>query len=437
MSSTPQSGPLGSAQQQKTAFLPMVICCLLFFILGFFTWANGALIPFVKLAFSLTSDLQAFFVLFASYIAYFFLALPSSWIIKKTGFEYGLILSLILLGVGALTFIPAAHQGSYNLFLLGIFIQGSAMALMQTAVNPYLSIIGPIDSAAQRIAIAGVFNKGAGIIVPFILGGILLKGFAEISEKIKTLPPGPEHDALLNQLLSRVDTLYIILASVVILFAIVIKVAKMPPVDVDKEDEESTVTVGNDTKKSIFDYPHLFLGALAIFSTVAVEVMAGDIIGTYGHQLSLPEFFVKYGTAFTLSCMLLGYFIGIVTIPKYVSQQYALRICTFVGIGLTVITVFTSGLTSYIALALLGVANALLWPAIFPLGIKGLGKFTKTGSAILVMGIAGGAIWPLLYGFLKDTVGMNFQTAFLVAMVPPYLYILYFATKGHKVGKRA
>lgn len=436
MSSTPQSGTLENGQPQKTAFLPMAICCLLFFILGFFTWANGALIPFVKLAFSLTSDLQAFFVLFASYIAYFFLALPSSWIIKKTGFENGLIVSLILLGVGALVFIPAAHYGSYNLFLLGIFIQGSAMALMQTAVNPYLSIIGPIDSAAQRIAIAGVFNKGAGIIVPFILGGILLKGSAEISEKIQNLPPGPEHDELLGTLLSRVDTLYIILAVVVCLFALVIKLVKMPPVDVDKEDD-TALTGTNDSKKSIFDFPHLFLGSLAIFATVAVEVMAGDIIGTYGHQLSLPEFFVKYGTAFTLSCMLLGYFIGIIAIPKYVSQQYALRICTFAGIALTVFSVCTTGLTSYIALALLGVANALLWPAIFPLGIKGLGKFTKTGSAILVMGIAGGAIWPLLYGFLKDTVGMNFQTAFLVAMVPPYLYILYFATWGHKIGKKA
>ena len=436
MSSTSTSSALGNAQPQKTAFLPMAICCLLFFILGFFTWANGALIPFVKLAFSLDTDLQAFFVLFASYIAYFFLALPSSWIIKKTGFENGLILSLILLGVGSLIFIPAAHQGSYNLFLLGIFVQGSAMALMQTAINPYLSIIGPIESAAQRIAIAGVFNKGAGIIVPFILGGILLKGSAEISEKLQSLPPGPEHDALMNSLLSRVDTLYIILAVVVCLFAVVIKLAKMPPVDVDKEDEVTTQP-GASEKKSVFDFPHLFLGSLAIFFTVAVEVMAGDIIGTYGQQLALPEFFVKYGTAFTLACMLVGYFVGIIAIPKYVTQQYALRICTFVGIGLTIISVFTSGMTSYISLALLGVANALLWPAIFPLGIKGLGRFTKTGSAIMVMGIAGGAIWPLIYGYLKDTVGMNFQYAFLVAMVPAYLYILYFSVWGHKIGKKA
>lgn len=421
---------------KRTALLPMIICCALFFILGFFTWANGALIPFVKLAFSLESDLQAFFVLFASYIAYFFLALPSSVIIKKTGFENGLIFSLILLGLGSLIFIPAAHQGSYVLFLLGIFVQGSAMALLQTAVNPYLSIIGPIESAAQRIAVAGVFNKTAGIIVPIILGSILLKGSEEISQKIQSLPPGPEHDALLNSLLSRVDTLYIVLAVLMFIFAAVIKLAKMPEVDVDKEDE---IAEGHENvlkKTSIFQFPHLFLGSLAIFFCVAVEVMAGDIIGTYGHQLSLPSFFVKYGTAFTLGCMLVGYFIGIATIPKIVSQQAALRVCTIVGIIFTVTATFTSGLTSYIFIALLGVANALLWPAIFPLGIKGLGRFTKTGSAIMIMGIAGGAIWPLVYGYLKDQVGIDFQHAFLYAVVPAYLYILYFATKGHTIGKK-
>ncbi len=419
---------------QKTALVPMIICCALFFVLGFFTWANGALIPFVKLAFKLTSDTQAFFVLFASYIAYFFLALPSSYIIKKTGFENGLVLSLILLGLGALIFIPAAHKGSYGLFLLGIFVQGSAMALLQTAVNPYLSIIGPIESAAQRISVAGVFNKTAGIIVPILFGSILLKGSAEISEKIQALGSGPEHDALLDTLLGRVDSLYIVLAVVVFIFAGVVKLAKMPEVDVDKEEEFDTKDVQSVKKTSIFQFPHVFLGALAIFFCVAVEVMAGDIIGTYGKQLNLPDFFVKYGTAFTLGCMLLGYFIGIATIPKYISQQNALFVCTVVGILFTVISVFSSGLTSYIFVALLGAANALMWPAIFPLGIKGLGRFTKTGSAILIMGIAGGAIWPIVYGYLKDTVGIDFQLAFLYAMVPAYLYIVYFATLGHKLG---
>lgn len=414
----------------------MIICCALFFILGYITWANGALIPFVRLAFNLETDLQAFFILFASYIAYFFLALPSSWILDKIGFKNGIVLSLFLIVIGALVILPAASQLSYGLFLVSIFIQASGMALLQTAINPYLSIIGPIESAAQRISVVGIFNKTAGIIVPFILGSILLKDYDTISEKIKELKVGPEHDALLAELSERIHSPYIGMAIGVAILAIVVFVVRMPDVDVNKEEvlEEST---GPTVKKrtSVFHFPHLFLGALAIFFCVAVEVMAGDIIGTYGRLLSLPPFFVKYGTAFTLGCMLVGYFIGIATIPRLISQQSALRICTLVGITFTTISVFTSGITSYIFVALLGVANSLMWPAIFPLGIKGLGRFTKVGSGIMIMGIAGGAIWPLVYGYLKDTLGIDFQHAFLYAMVPAYLYILYFAGYGHRASE--
>lgn len=418
--------------QNRTALLPMLICCALFFILGYVTWANGALIPFVRLAFNLQTDTQAFFILFASYIAYFFLALPSSWILDKIGFKNGIVLSLFMIVAGALIIMPAATNLSYFLFLVAIFVQASGMSLLQTAVNPYLSIIGPIESAAQRISIVGIFNKTAGIIVPFVLGSILLKDYDSISAKIKGLSAGAEHDALLAELASRLHTPYIGVAVGVALLALVVMFVKLPEVDVNKEEE---VKDENTKKKnSLFDYPHLFLGSLAIFFCVAVEVMAGDIIGTYGRLLSLPPFFVKYGTAFTLGCMLVGYFVGIATIPKFVSQQAALRICTIIGIAFTIISVFTTGLTSYVFVALLGVANALMWPAIFPLGINGLGRFTKTGSGVMIMGIAGGAIWPLVYGFLKDSLHIHFQHAFLLAMVPAYLYILYFAVKGHKVG---
>ncbi len=419
---------------KKTAFVPMLICCALFFILGYITWANGALIPFVRLAFNLETDLQAFFILFASYIAYFFLALPSSWILDKIGFKNGIVSSLLLIVAGALIILPAASQLNYSLFLIAIFIQASGMALLQTAINPYLSIIGPIESAAQRISIVGIFNKGAGIIVPIVLGSILLKDYDSIAGKIQALQVGPEHDALLAELGARLHGPYVGVAIGVTVLAVIVFLVKMPDVDVNKEEalEESAAVK---RKSSVFHFPHLFLGAFAIFFCVAVEVMAGDIIGTYGHLLSLPPFFVKYGTAFTLGCMLVGYFIGIATIPRFISQQSALRFCTIVGIAFTTISVFTSGMTSYIFVALLGVANALMWPAIFPLGIKGLGRFTKVGSGIMIMGIAGGAIWPLVYGYLKDTLGIDFQHAFLYAMIPAYLYILYFASYGHKVGQ--
>jgi len=422
--------------QNKTALLPMIICCALFFILGFVTWANGSLIPFAKKAFDLETDLQAYLVTFASYIAYFFLAIPSSWLLKKIGFHNGLVLSLVILGLGSLLFIPAAEKSSYVLFLIAIFVQGSGMALLQTAVNPYLSIIGPIDSAAQRISIAGFCNKTAGMIAPIVLGSLLLKGANAAETRLAQASSELEKQTILNELLDQLHKPYIALAVVLALLAVLLKFMKLPEVNLEEEDVSEKTTTGS--KKTIFSYPHLFLGALAIFFCVAVEVMAGDIIGTYARQLgTVPHVFRDNATAFTLGFMLVGYLIGIITIPRFISQQAALRICTSVGILFTVLSVFTNGVVSFWFVALLGLANSLMWPAIFPLGIKGLGKFTKTGSAIMVMGIAGGAIWPLVYGFMKDKLHIDFQHAFLFAMLPAYLYIVYFASAGHKVGKKA
>ncbi|WP_233164503.1 sugar MFS transporter [Pedobacter sp. ASV28] len=426
-----------SGTQKKTALLPMVICCALFFVFGFVTWANGTLIPFLKLALNLETDLQAFFVTFASYIAYFFLALPSSWILNKIGFKNGLVVGMVILGIGSLVFIPAADNRSFGLFLTGIFIQGSAMSLLQTAVNPYLSIIGPIDSAAARISIAGLCNKFAGVLVPVIFGVLFLKNSQQVTAKLEATTDIVAKNAILDELLQRVHTPYIALAVVFVLFAILIKFANLPEIDMNKEDE---VTTDEDTglksiaKTSVFQYPHLFLGALCIFFCVAVEVMAGDIINTYGRELNINPNIVRFSTSFTLICMLVGYVIGIIAIPKIVSQQMALRICALLGVTLTLVSVFSTGNVSFYSVALLGLANSLMWPAIFPLGIKGLGRFTKTGSAIMIMGIAGGAIWPLVYGYLKDRLHIDFQHAFLYAMLPAYLYIIYFAIKGHKVG---
>jgi len=421
--------------QNRTALMPMVICCALFFILGFVTWANGSLIPFAKKAFDLETDLQAYLVTFASYIAYFFLALPSSSIIKKIGFHNGLVLSLAVLGVGSLLFIPAAEQSSYGLFLTAIFVQGSGMALLQTAVNPYLSIIGPIDSAAQRISIAGFCNKTAGMVAPIVLSSLLLKGANAAETRLAQAASEIEKQTILDELLDQLHAPYIALAIVLALFAVGLKFVKLP--EVNLEEEEVSEKASNAAKTTIFAYPHLFLGSLAIFFCVAVEVMAGDIIGTYARELgAVPQVFRDNATAFTLGFMLVGYLIGIITIPRFITQQAALRICTSVGILFTILSVFTSGVISFWFVALLGLANSLMWPAIFPLGIKGLGKFTKTGSAIMIMGIAGGAIWPLVYGYMKDELHIDFQHAFLYAMVPAYLYIVYFASAGHKVGKK-
>jgi len=410
---------------------PLVIICALFFIFGFVTWANGTLIPFFKLSFGL-SDIQAFLVTFASYMAYFFLALPSSWILKKLGFKNGIILGLIVLGLGSLLFIPAAQTRTFGLFLTGIFVQGAALALLQTAVNPYLTIIGPIESAAKRISIAGICNKFAGMIVPIIMGTLFLKN-ADIIEKKIEEATGLAKQELLNDVLGRVNTPYIVLAIVFCLFAVLIKFTDLPEVHAEDDvvDESNGVAV---QRKSIFQFPHLFLGALCLFLYVAAEVMAGDIIGVYGKALGISADYSKYFTTLTLASMLVGYIIGIIAMPKYITQQMALRVCAVLGIVFSIIAYLTSGYTSVIFIALLGLANSLMWPAIFPLGINHLGKFTKTGSAIMIMGIAGGAVWPLLYAFIKDHLHLDFQLAYFITVMPCYLFILYFAVKGHKVG---
>jgi len=420
-----------AAEKRKTYIIPMIFICGLFFVFGFVTWANGTLIPFFKLSFQL-SDFQAFFVTFSSYMAYFFLALPASWILKKTGFKNGLILGLLILGLGSLIFIPAAKTHSFGLFLTGIFVQGSALALLQTASNPYLSILGPIESAAKRISFAGICNKSAGIIVPLVMGTLFLKNAAAIEKQIE-VATGDQKVQLLNDVLGRVNMPYIILAIIFFLFAVLIKYSHLPEVEVDEDviDEKSGEVIHH---KSIFQFPHLFLGAFCIFVYVAAEVMAGDIIGVYGKALGISPDIAKFFTALTLTGMLIGYITGIITIPRYISQQKALRICAILGIIFSIAAYLTDGYVSVTFIALLGLANSLMWPAIFPLGISHLGKFTKTGSAIMIMGIAGGAIWPLIYAFLKDNLHLHFQLSYFISVLPCYLYILYFAVKGHLVG---
>jgi FHS family L-fucose permease-like MFS transporter len=411
---------------------PLIIICALFFIFGFVTWANGTLIPFFKLSFGL-SNTQAFFVTFSSYMAYFFLALPSSWILKQVGFKNGIVLGLVILGLGSLLFIPAAQNRSFALFLTGIFIQGSALALLQTASNPYLTIIGPIESAAKRISMAGICNKFAGMLVPLIMGTLFLKNASEVEAKITAAVGTPAHEQLLNDVLSRVNTPYVVLAVVFCLFALFIKFTNLPEVEV----EEDVVDQGKGEvvkHTSIFQFPHLFLGALCIFVYVGAEVMAGDIIGVYGKALGISTEISGKLTSVTLFSMLIGYIIGIIAIPKYISQQKALRICAMLGIVFTLLSLAISSWFAVVFVALLGLANSLMWPAIFPLGISHLGKFTKIGSAIMIMGIAGGALMPFVYGFLNETLHINFQFAFFLTVIPCYLYILYFAIKGHKVG---
>jgi MFS transporter, FHS family, L-fucose permease len=236
-------------------------------------------------------------------------------------------------------------------------------------------------------------------------------------------------EAALNELASRVIVPYIIISAVLVILAIGVLFSSLPDI---KDEGETMTTNSSGTKSSIFQFPHLLLGVIALFLYVGVEVLAGDTIISYGKSLGIELSTARFFTQGTLTFMLLGYMVGIVTIPKYISQAAALKVCALLGIAFTILAVLTSGYTSVAFIVLLGLANSLMWPAIFPLAIDGLGKFTKTGSALLIMAIAGGAILPLLYGKLSES--WNTQQAYWI-MVPCYLFILYYAMKGHRAGR--
>ncbi len=417
------------SEQKKEYIVAMVIIGALFFIFGFLTWLNGTLIPYLKIVCELESDTQSFLVATAFFIAYTVMALPSSYVLRKTGYKKGMAMALLVMAMGAAIFIPAALSRNFNLFLVGLFTIGTGMALLQTASNPYVSHIGPIESAATRISIMGICNKVAGIIGGLIFGYIALSDVDIIEANLVTMDAAAK-SIVLDELASRIIIPYIIIVIVLIGFAIAIFYSSLPDLS---DDEESTIEKRT-PKSSVFQFPHLLLGVLALFIYVGVEVMAGDTIITYGKSLGIPLSMGRYFPQVTLAFMLIGYVIGIFTIPKYISQSKALALCATLGVVFTIMAVVTNGYVSVGFIAALGLANSLMWPAIFPLAINGLGKFTKVASAMLVMAIAGGAILPLLYGWLKDIDRLNAQTAYMV-MVPCYLYILYFATKGYKVGR--
>lgn len=411
--------------------MSIVIIGALFFIFGFVTWVNGTLIPYFKIACELKSDFQAYLVTTAFFIAYTVMAIPSSYVLRKTGYKKGMALGLLIMAVGAIIFVPAAATRSFNMFLVGLFIIGTGLALLQTASNPYATIIGPIESAATRISILGVCNKVAGILAGLIFGYIALKDADTLIAGLQTMDAATK-EATLNELAGRVIVPYIIISATLVLLSIGILFSGLPDIDDNGGADESQPGSSSVVKTSPFQYPHLVFGVLALFFYVGVEVLAGDTIINYGKSLGIELSTARYFTQATLAFMLVGYVIGIFTIPKYISQAKALQICAIIGIIFTVLAILTEGYVSVGFIAALGIANSLMWPAIFPLAIDGLGKFTKIGSAFLIMAIAGGAILPLIYGKLSDV--WNTQQAYWI-MVPCYLFILYFGMKGYKAGK--
>ena len=416
-------------QNTKNLTFSMSVIGALFFVFGFVTWLNSILMPYLELTCNL-NKFQASFVPFAFYIAYFVMAIPSSLVLKKTGFSNGMALGLIIMAIGAVLFIPAAMTRTYMIFLLALFIMGIGLSLLQTASNPYVTILGPVESAARRMSIMGICNKLAGIIGVLILANTLFSTTDGLVEQIKAMDlADPGREVLLQQLSNKVIVPYLIITAILIALVVFVKIAKLPEI---QEDEEGSDTAGT-SRNSIFAYPYLWLGVLAIFFYVGAEVIAIDYLKTYGNSIGLPENVTNMLPAYALVALIIGYLLGIITVPKILSQRMALIIQLLLSIVLVVVALCTSGIVSVIAIICLSFAHAIMWPAIWPLSIHDLGKYTKLGSAFLIMAIAGGAILPLIYG--KLSLAFTPQIAYSLLFVS-YAYILFFATVGCKMGTK-
>jgi fucose permease len=408
--------------------------------------------PFLQTACELT-PFEASLVVLAFYIAYFVMALPSSFVLKKTGYKNGVFIGLLIMAVGALIFIPAAYSRMFGVFLAGLFILGTGLALLQTATNPFITIIGPRESAAKRMAIMGICNKMAGVISPLILTALILHGMENFSESNLEKLTIYQKDLLLNELALRIVIPYAALALLLALFGVLVKFSSLPnEIDIEEDDHETLKGFIKQIPAAI-KIPHLLLGIITIFVYVGVEVMAGDSLTQFGRSLQLP--YAPKLTAFTMAFMVFGYTLGIILIPKVVSQSKALLFSAILGVLFAFGAVYTSTTNNSLFssifgwlnkilgfniplipnavffVTLLGWANALMWPAIWPLALNKLGKYTKIGSALLIMGIAGGALIPPTYAKVGQSIG--FQNA-LWMMVPIYIFIIYYAISGHKAG---
>jgi FHS family L-fucose permease-like MFS transporter len=408
----------------------------LFFIFGFVTWINALLIPYFKIAFGLT-DFKAFLVTFAFYISYFIFSVPSSYLLKRYGFKKGMMVGFWIMAVGALIFIPAALIRNYFVFLVGLFSLGVGLAILQTAANPYITILGPKERAAQRLSIMGIFNKAAGIIAPLILAAVILKATDDTLVKELSSMTETMKDQKLDEFIRRVIPPYAVVGIILVVLGFLIRYSSLPEIETEKEDHQTAIA--NTGKQRIIEFPHLVLGAIAIFLHVGSQVIAVDSIIGYGTYLHMPLSETKIFPSYTLSAQICGYIIGILLIPKIISQVNALRFCTLLGVLLTVLIVMSKKQVTFLGhdadisiwfVAMLGFANSMVWAGIWPLALDGLGRFTKVGASLLIMGLCGNAIVPLLYGYLADV--SNSRQAYWV-LLPCYLYLAFYAFYGHKI----
>jgi glucose/galactose transporter len=427
-----------SSLSKRETRVSIFIIGLMFFIFGFVSWVNAILIPYFKIACEL-SNFQAYFVTFAFYISYFIMSIPASFLLRRYGFKKGMMIGFWIMALGAFIFLPASYSRTYVIFLVGLFTMGAGLAILQTAANPYITILGPQERAAQRISIMGICNKFAGILAPLVFAAVILKATdSELFQNLANMTE-VERGIVLDELISRVRVPYACVGLALVALGFFIRFSPLP--EIDTEHESAELVEANSGKTSIFHFPHLILGALAIFLHVGTQVIAIDTIIGYAGSMNIQIMEAKVFPSYTLFATICGYIFGIILIPRWISQVNALRFCTLLGAFFTLLVIFSKGSVEFLGhtadisiwfLVLLGLANSLVWAAIWPLALDELGRFTKLGASVLIMGLCGNAIMPLFYGYLADL--LSLRLAYWV-LFPCYLYLVYYAIYGHKVRK--
>ena len=403
---------------------PLAVAAAIFFIMGFVTWMNGPLISFVRVAFDL-SDTSAFLVPMVFYFSYFLFSLPASFLARKLGLRGGLSVSLLLCAAGVALFGQFIAMHLYEGALSGLLVMGAGLSLMQVVINPLVSLLGPPERAAQRIAIMGVCNKCAGILAPIVLATLVMGDIGSISQRVQDATDPAARNAILTSFVRAIYAPYMTMAVILLVTAIGVAICRLP-------DLQAPALPGPRERSGRIFRPHLIFGIAAMFLYVGIEVMAGDAIGTYGQGFGLPLSQTRFFTSLTLTAMLGGYVAGFVIVPRVLTQERLMELACILGGMLTVIAFLTHGYVSVLCVALLGVANAMLMPTIFPIAIRGAGSWTPLASALLVMAYSGGAVIPQIYVILKPVIG--FQAMFALLVLPSYLAILIYARRYGQTG---
>ncbi len=412
---------------KKQYILSMVMLGSLFFVFGLVSWVNSILVPYFKVACELKTEVQGYLAQFAFYIAYLVMTIPASALLSRVGYKKGAKIGLWILALGAFLFTPAALTRTYNLFLLALFTMGTALAILQTVANPFVTIIGPIESAAKRISIVGICNKAAGILAPIIFSAIVIAPNKAKMDLIQSgILVGADKEAALNDLLRGVIPPYLVLGVLLIIFGIVFYRSSIQDINPAK-----TSTKEGEGRRSILSYPYLVLGVLALFCHLGTQALSVNTIIGYAGTAGVAN--TTIFPSLTLACTLLGYFLGVILIPKVLSQQTTLKICTSLGLILSVLVMVLKPEQSVWCLVLMGIPNSVIYAGIWPLAIHDLGKWTNLGSAILVMALCGSAIFPLIYASIADA-SASLHTAYWI-LIPAFAYMIFYAFAGHKINK--